>query len=129
MLHAVCFAYAGLHLGADSEGRNWELVGSSVLFLVLARGLWTAREWSRWACGVLGILCSAVLVVSIPCGVLLESYLGTRGTSWTDWIPWVTLLLIASLYGMVGLYCLRRSTRRAFIDARKSMVYASAPSA
>ena len=105
---------------AQPGNPRWQPVCLSLLAVMLSIGVWRASEWARCACATVALF----LAVSYLMFAITLSTAGRSppGSTWVDHIPAMALfLLLAGLWGVIGFYCLRPSTRQAFAQAREAM--------
>ena len=108
--------------GAYVEHSAWAWIsaGCAAVFLVVGAGVWFAREWARWSCGVIALLLAARnFLVVMPVKEMAE-VLGSETTGLVVGIfGIVVLLLMTTLFVAIACYCLRPSTRDRFAEVRQ----------
>jgi hypothetical protein len=119
LLHAGLVAAPSLDLGQPGVPR-WQPICLSILATTLSVGVWRASEWARCACATVALfLAVGFLLLAIS---LATADRTPPGSTWVDRIPSMALSLsLAGLWGVIGFYCLRPSTRQAFAAAREAM--------
>src|SRR5260221_484524 len=116
LLFCVGFAREGFRTESVVEsGVHWFPALCSFSLLSISIGVWFAREWARWACGVVGLLFLAGYALAVsPTEQNLDLFRSIPGR-----IGFITVLLFAGLWTAIGIYCLRPSTRAHFAAARE----------
>ena len=125
LVYAGVFAFGAFQKPQSVvDGPNWQGACLSGLAICLAAGLWFAREWSRLACATGGLLLSATYLTTLV-GGMIEWHSRSMPFNWVGLVFGPAILLsIAALWAAIGIYCLRRSTRHAFAEARERMARA-----
>lgn len=119
LLHAGLVAAPSLDLGQPGVP-HWQPIGLSILATTLSVGVWRASEWARCACATVALfLAVGFLLLAIS---LATADRTPPGSTWIDQVPALALFLsLAGLWGVIGFYCLRPSTRQAFAQMRGEM--------
>jgi hypothetical protein len=108
-------------------GVPWFEIGAAVISISVGVGVWYAREWARWACGVLGVLMVArYLAVLAPFKSILGVLRSGADGLFVGVIGIILLILTTLLWAVIAFYCFRRSTRARFSEAREERVRARA---
>ena len=89
----------------------WIEIGSGIAMVVLAAGIWNAKEWARWVGGLLTSALALVCLVRIV-GALRAS---------DNLLPLAGVLVAAGLMGILAWYLFLPSTRRRFAEAREQL--------
>ena len=118
LLHAALAAIPNLDL-AQPDNPSWQPICLSILGTILSVGVWRASEWARCACATVALfLAVSYFVLAISTTTAGRS---PTGSTWIDQVSALALFLsLAGLWGVIGFYCLRPSTRQTFAAVREA---------
>jgi len=101
---------------------SWLGISFTVVLITLSAGMWRAREWARWGCGIMSILGSArLLLMFLP--LVLKT--DVRGTS-SGTTALIMVLFFSLFWAAVAFYCLRPTTGKLFAQIREARARARA---
>lgn len=112
-LYGFMFTWLGLRSHPPTDHIAWLYLAVGLFLFSLILGIAYAHEWARLTCGIASIAFAvATLAVLLP-GIPKPRVLGTKPMDAT-----VVLLFTAGVWVLMAVYCLKRSTRQAFAEAR-----------
>lgn len=98
----------------------WVAAGCAATFFSVGAGVWFARDWARWPCGVIALLIAARnLALLLPVKSVAEVLGSGANGLVAGTIGIVLLLLLTALWVAIACYCLRPSTRDRFAEVRQ----------
>jgi hypothetical protein len=105
--------------GEVATDLSWSDLLFVALFIVISLGMWQAKEWSRWAAGLAGVV-SSIRWMLMFVSVFVEQAPGSTPppVSW----PVFAALLFVLFWAGIAVYCLLPSTGKLFAEARAHAV-------
>lgn len=93
----------------------WVQIVLGIDLIAVGVGIWYAKEWARWAAGIIAALFSLSKLVGVVAEVVSANLAGFFG------------LIGVGFYGLLAWYAFLPSTRKRFADAREMIARSRAP--